>query len=85
MSLYRYELICPRCAKWSEHVSGHGGEHFTPRISCGDCLIDMKSMRLEIVELKVVSVRKIECAHDWQSDATVDLIDVCSICGEERA
>jgi hypothetical protein len=81
MSLYRFDLHCPRCGKASEHLSRHGGAHFMPRVSCGDCLMN----DVEMVTFTVVGVTKIECAHDWQSDPEIELVDVCSICGEERA
>lgn len=56
MARYRFELLCPHCAKTAEHVSDHDGTHFTPRISCGDCLMN----DVEIVELVIVSVVPVE-------------------------
>ena len=81
MSLFRFELVCPRCNKSAQHVSQHDGKHFKPHISCGDCLMN----DVEIVEFAVERVTRIECKHDFQQDPVCDLVDVCSICGEERA
>jgi hypothetical protein len=50
---YKFDLICPRCMKTSEHVSDKRMP--SPAVNCGDCLMS----DVEIVEFKVVKVTEI--------------------------
>ena len=52
---YRFHLVCPGCGRDGETVADH---RMPPRVNCGDCLME----RVEVVELKVVSVEEEEAA-----------------------
>ena len=53
---YRFHLVCPGCGRDGETVAEHRIP--PPRVNCGDCLME----RVEVVELKVVSVEEEEAA-----------------------
>lgn len=54
---YHFGLACPRCGKESETVQDN---LMPPHVNCGDCLME----RVEIVEMTVTTIAKIEEAKD---------------------